>query len=245
MRNLRQHQRVQLRSSDDPSIRRRKAPDYMNLQTRKHLYARQERSKPKLSKRQHFYGQSTTNTSNSVWNQHSIKCPEESGQIGKTLMTDTCAGWVDAAQVLSGIAATVALGFNAYAIQSQNKATASAALHQLQERSERYDARLHEALGTEDFRRRFVEFVNFLEILATSINKALYPKVARKAATNQLLESLSLLQTTPGAAELMTELIDSPNTFNDVRAFIRQNNNAFKDACERRLALAKVRPCTG
>jgi hypothetical protein len=141
---------------------------------------------------------------------------------------------VDFAQIASGVAASVALLLNWLAIRGQTKATTISTLNAFLDRSEKYEKSLHDAIGQQNFVRHYTDYLNHLEILATCINKRLYPKVARSVARNRLIEDLAILQTTPGAPDLMSGQIDAPNTFGDIRLFIRSNKVAMKEACARR-----------
>ena len=143
---------------------------------------------------------------------------------------------VDMAQIASGVAATIALGFNARAIVGQNRATTISTLNAFIDRSEKYEQLLHDAVGSPDFHRRYTDYLNHLEIQATAINNKLFPGISRKVARNRLIEDLAIVGTTKGAPDLMSELIDAPTTFNDIRRFIECNKPDFKRACDRRKA---------
>jgi hypothetical protein len=146
-------------------------------------------------------------------------------------VTDAAASsWVDWAQIISGAASAIALGFNAYAITSQNRATAISTLNAFLDRSKKYERELRESVGTTDFVYRFTDYINHLEILATCVNKRLYPKIPRNVARNRLVQDISILQTTKGASELLSSRIVSPDTFGDLRIFVGKNKKPISEA---------------
>ncbi|MBO0661476.1 hypothetical protein LQ948_02715 [Jiella sp. MQZ9-1] len=135
--------------------------------------------------------------------------------------------------IVSGLAAAVALGFNARMLALQQKSndatTLFAVVANIREAETRLTASVVEPIA---FKAELNNYLNLLETFAAAVNHKLFGKSTLCIATDRLITDLGMLLSDETTREQIRGAVTSDETFSELRAFWRRNRMKVNAAIE-------------
>lgn len=136
--------------------------------------------------------------------------------------------------ILSAIAASVALIFNANAITQQRRSNDATTLFTIAANIREAEARL--TAQTQDpiaFKIELNNYLNLLEIFAVSVNHRLFGAKTRQLASDRLVTDLGMLLSNDLTRDHIEHAVTSEETFVELLAFYRRNRSKVDRAVSR------------
>jgi hypothetical protein len=135
------------------------------------------------------------------------------------------------ASILSGVAAAVALGFNARMMALQQKSndatTLFAVVANIREAETRLSASAVEPVA---FKAELNNYLNLLETFAAAVNHRLFGKSTLGIATDRLITDLGMLLSDEATRAQIEGAVTSNKTFSELLAFWRRNRVKVSEA---------------
>jgi len=127
------------------------------------------------------------------------------------------------AQSVAALAAVAALAFIGWQIKQARKTSDLLTLQAFLKDVKDHESALLAASSDDEMEQAFIEILNFLEVYATAINRELIPKVSKVFIRQTLRNSLANIQNAPEWHDKMVEAITSPDTFENLVQFLKDN----------------------
>lgn len=146
--------------------------------------------------------------------------------------------WTEVVPTVALLISAGALIFNALNVRSSAKSKDLEWLFRYLADMRGMEARLLSSATESERRSTFVEFANFLEVCCYAHNKILFPKLTKAMVTDNLVNSIAIIENSTYAASF-ERLLTSTQTFDSLATFRRRHSKPISHA---QLAIKTAKP---